>query len=221
MRDRSQESSMQPTHPIQPATPGHSAVPGQPQLPAATERLLFRTWTLADRDLARSLWTDPEVMRHMGGAATPAAADQRLQQEIDRQARLGFQYWPIFLRTTGQFAGCAGLRCFHPETPDRQPPQELEVGVHLARPCWSLRLGEEAARAVIDHAFDVLGVESLMAGHGPAHTDSQALILRLGFVYAQHVVWGPLQALHPFYRLRRSDHLLRRNASSPANPAAL
>ena len=211
---------MQSTHPIP------SSTPSQPFLPAPTERLFFRTWTLSDRDLARSLWTDPEVMRHMGGAATPAAADHRLQQEIERQARLGFQYWPIFLRTTGQFAGCAGLRCFHPEmpepdTPDRHLPQELEAGVHLARPCWSLRLGEEAARAVIDHAFDVLGVESLMAGHGPAHTDSQALILRLGFVYAQHVVWGPLQALHPFYRLRRSDHLLRRNATGTAHPAAL
>ena len=206
---------------MQPTDPSNPAKPIQQSHPAPTERLLFRTWVLADRDLARSLWTDPQVMRHMGGAASSEAADNRLQQEMERQARLGFQYWPIFLRHTGQFAGCAGLRCFHPESAGREMHKEMEVGVHLAHTCWSQRLGEEAACAVIDYAFGVLGVESLMAGHGPAHTDSQALILRLGFVYAQHVVWGPLQALHPFYRLRRGDHLLRCNDSSPDRPAVL
>lgn len=169
-----------------------------PLHPPPTERLFFRTWTKNDVALAISLWTHPEVMRHMGGVMTKDGALQRLRREIDRQEQHGFQYWPIFLREDGQFAGCSGLRLF------LEDATTLELGVHLARPCWSLRLGEEAARAVIDFAFTVLDAELLVAGHGPENGNSQALIERLGFTYSHPSPWGEEQILHPIYRLERT-----------------
>ena len=182
----------------------------RPLHPPPTERLRFDTWTESDGALAISLWTHPEVMRHMGGAMTEAGALERMRREIDRQQRYGIQYWPIFLREAGlretdpceaelranaRFAGCCGLRPFHEDA------TIFELGVHLARPCWSLRLGEEAARAVIDFAFTVLDASLLVAGHGPENANSQALIERLGFIYSHHSPWGEQQILHPIYRL--------------------
>ncbi len=96
---------------------------------------------------------------------------------MDRPQRFGVQYWPIFYRPTGQFAGCCGLRPFRDESRVR------ELGVHIARPFWSERLGEEAARAVIGYAFDELQLEAVTAGHNSGNSHSKALIERLGFTY--------------------------------------
>ena len=168
-------------------------------------RLAFRLWTLADLPLAQSLWGDPEVAHYLGGPFTPQDILAKLQTELDRQQTYGHQYWPIFLREgegerqADQFAGCAGLRPFHDQ------PDVRELGVHIARPFWSARLGEEAARTVIQYAFDHLHLEALTAGHNPDNTHSQALVQRLGFRYTHHEPWGPLHLQHPFYRLQRED----------------
>ena len=164
--------------------------------PQAT-KLVFRAWEPADLPLAESLWTDPGVMRHMGGPMTDEGVRTRLQLEMRRQKTLGVQYWPMFLRDTGEFAGCAGLRPWHDEA------NVLEVGVHVARRFWSERLGEEAARAVIAFAFAELGCRALTAGHGPHNHNSKALIERLGFRYTHEAPWGAAGVMHPFYRLER------------------
>ena len=104
----------------------------------------------------------------------------------------------MFSLEDGRHAGCAGLRPFHDQA------GVLEVGVHLARPFWSGRMGEEAARTVIHYAWRNTPVESLVAGHGPNNVHSQALIERLGFQYTHHEPWGPRATMHPYYKLERS-----------------
>lgn len=165
--------------------------------PTSSSRLFFRTWTEADLPLAISLWTDAEVMRHMGGPRSVESATERFRTEIATQQQHGFQYWPIFALATGEHAGCAGLRPFH------ESMETLEVGVHVARTFWSGRYGEEAARAVIAHAWQHTAATALVAGHGPDNENSKALIDRLGFVYTHHEPWGPLSRMHPYYRLER------------------
>lgn len=162
-----------------------------------TERLGFRHWAADDLPLAVALWTDPGVMGYMGGPMSPEAAADRMALEMSRQAELGFQYWPMFSLATGEHAGCAGLRPFHDH------PDLLELGVHVARPFWSARLGEEAARAVIAWAWRNTRAAALVAGHFPENHHSEALIGRLGFAYTHHEPWGANAVLHPYYRLDR------------------
>jgi len=165
--------------------------------PTDSARLRFRTWRDEDLPLAIALWTDDDVMRHMGGARSVEQAKERFREECANQQKHGFQYWPIFSLETGEHAGCAGLRPFHGSL------DELEIGVHIARPFWSGRYGEEAARAVMAHAWAHTSASALVAGHGPDNANSQALIERLGFVYTHHEPWGPQQRMHPYYRLNR------------------
>ena len=167
----------------------------------ASARLTFRAWTEDDLPLARSLWTDPDVMGHMGGPMSEDGVCERLELEMTRQRELGVQYWPMFLRETGAFAGCAGLRPWHDEE------NVFEAGVHVARPFWSTRLGEAAALAVARFAFGELGVQALTAGHGPENVNSKALLERLGFTYTHKEPWGAQAILHPFYRLERAQYL--------------
>ena len=116
---------------------------------------------------------------------TPEQAHDRLTIERDREIRLGFQYWPMFLRETGQFAGCAGLREW------QMDPNTIEAGVHLMRSAWGLRLGEEALRAVLAHAFLTLNPPVIVAGHSIGHDNSQKLLERVGFEYTHNILWGP------------------------------
>lgn len=162
-----------------------------------TARLGFRHWTLEDLPLAQALWTDADVMAHMGGPMSIEAAAARLAVEIQHQQDFGLQYWPIFSLEDGAHAGCSGVRRFHGE------PQVLEVGVHLARLFWSGRVGEEAARAVMSYAWQNTDAQALVAGHGPDNVHSRALIERLGFVYTHHEPWGRHSTPHPYYRLER------------------
>jgi len=153
--------------------------------PPSTARLIFRRWTHEDTPLAEALWCDPEVTRFFGGAMNREQARERLHTECERDSRLGIQYWPMFLRETGEFAGCAGLR------PWSMDPETIEVGVNLMRPAWGLRLGEEALLAVLAYGFDKLDLPVIVAGHGIAHDNSRKLLERVGFKYTHDILWGP------------------------------
>jgi len=154
-------------------------------IPGSSTRLTFRSWTDKDTALAEALWCDAEVTHYFGGAMTREQAHKRLDIEREREHRLGVQYWPMFLRETGEFAGCAGLR------PWQMDPQTIEAGVHLMRSAWGLRLGEEALRAVLAYGFDTLGLSTIVAGHGIGHDNSQRLLERVGFAYTHNILWGP------------------------------
>jgi [ribosomal protein S5]-alanine N-acetyltransferase len=154
-------------------------------VPPSSARLTFRSWTDKDTALAEALWCDSEVTHYFGGAMTREQAHDRLDIEQERENRLGIQYWPMFLRETGEFAGCAGLR------PWQMDPKTIEAGVHLMRSAWGLRLGEEALRAVLAYGFDALSLPMIVAGHGIGHDNSQNLLERVGFDYTHNIMWGP------------------------------
>ncbi len=153
-------------------------------VPVSSDRLTFRSWTSEDLPHAQALWCDPQVTHHFGGALTPEQARERLHMEVERGNRLGIQYWPMFLRKTGEFAGCAGLR------PWSIDPNTIEAGVHLMRSAWGLRLGEEALVSVLAQGFNTLGVPMIVAGHGIAHDNSRKLLERVGFEYTHNILWG-------------------------------
>ncbi len=164
-----------------------------------TERLGFRQWRTTDLPLAEGLWCDPAVMGYIGGPLKPAGAQARMRLEVQHQQRLGYQYWPIFQRATGEHVGCCGLR--PPLALYEAEPGVLEIGAHIAKAFWSGRYGEEAARAVIRLAFGQLGVPALVAGHHPENDASRSLLLRLGFRWTHDAVWDVTGLVHPFYRL--------------------
>jgi [ribosomal protein S5]-alanine N-acetyltransferase len=153
--------------------------------PPSSVRLTFRSWTDKDTALAEALWCDPEVTHYFGGAMTAEQVRARLDLERERENSLGMQYWPMFLRDTGEFAGCAGLR------PWQMDPKTIEVGVNIMRFAWGLRLGEESLRAVLAYGFETMRLPVIVAGHGLGHDNSQKLLERAGFGYTHNILWGP------------------------------
>lgn len=144
---------------------------------------------------AQSLWGDAEVTRLVGGPFTAADIEARLAREIAQQASDGVQYWPIFLLADDSFVGCCGLR------PSSHGERVYELGFHLRPRFWGRGLAMEAARAVIDHAFDRLAATSLFAGHHPDNASSAHLLEKLGFRYDHHEFYPPTGLDHPSYLL--------------------
>ena len=162
-----------------------------------TERLGFSLWSEKDAERSAVLWGDPEVTRFIvvDGTMDPDQVRARLKNEIGSFQACGLQYWPVFLRDTGEFIGCCGLR---PHGGDRQV---LELGVHLIRGQWGKGIATEACREVIRHAFDDLNAEWLVAGHNPQNKASARLLARLGFRYVGDEYYPPTGLMHPSYRL--------------------
>src|SRR6185503_16803520 len=91
-----------------------------------SERLRFRRWTEDDFALALALWGDERVTRLFHrGRLDDAQVRARLERELTNEREHGLQYWAMFVRETGEHAGCCGLR---PADPARQL---FEMGFHL------------------------------------------------------------------------------------------
>lgn len=164
-----------------------------------SQRLGFRPWSPDDLELAMGLWGDAEVTRLIGGPFSREQVAARLEREITTQREHGVQYWPIFLRATGEHIGCCGMR------PYDLPAKVYEIGFHIRRACWGQGYAPEAAHAVIDYAFDTLGATSLFAGHNPANHASKTLLTKLGFRYTHDEFYAPTGLHHPSYLLSLSS----------------
>jgi len=172
-----------------------AAVNGPDRYFLKTARLGFSLWTPEDLRLAMALWGDPEVARLIGGPFSLEQVEKKLRREISWQAGQKIQYWPIFLLPTHEHVGCAGLR------PHQAAGPVHELGFHLRSRFWGKGLAEEAARAVIAHAFETLDAAGLFAGHHPENAASQRILQKLGFRYTHDELYLPTGLLHPCYSL--------------------
>jgi ribosomal-protein-alanine N-acetyltransferase len=164
-----------------------------------TTRLGFGIWTPGDLDLARGLWGDPRVTRLIGGPFADDTVRERLAAEIASQEAEGIQYWPLFRLADDVHVGCCGLRPYAPAG------RVLELGFHLRFDHWGRGYAREAAEAVMHHAFTVLGVNGLFAGHHPDNAASRRLLDALGFRYTRDELYAPTGLRHPSYAMNRDD----------------
>jgi RimJ/RimL family protein N-acetyltransferase len=160
-----------------------------------SQRLGFSTWSQDDLPLALGLWGDPNVTRFTGGPLTAAQATERLSREIGNLERYNIQYWPVFLKETGEHVGSCRLR------PRNGSNDTYELGFHLRREYWGRGFGREAAQAAILHSFTTLGARALYAGHHPLNDASRQLLQSLGFRYIHDEFYAPTQLMEPCYLL--------------------
>ena len=150
---------------------------------------------------ATMLWGDPEVTKFLvsTGIMTPKEVRERLDQEMTNYRFHRIQYWPIFMKSSGEFVGCCGLR------PHGEDSYVLEMGVHLVKDQWQKGIATEAFKTIIRYAFDQLHVISLFAGHNPRNLVSARLIKGLGFIYVNDEFYPSTGLMHPSYILEMKD----------------
>lgn len=168
-----------------PATTAASAPP--PVL--AGDALLLRPLGLADAALYLRLYTDRGLMRGLGGALAPSAAQRSFAiARTTGGAAIGVRRWWTIrpagdADAGGDGLGLAGLA---------HDTCSGELGVLVARPYQGAGVARRALGLLARHAFDQLGLARLHIRHHAGNAAMAAVAARLGFVRADaHAATGP------------------------------
>lgn len=142
------------------------------------KRLRLRPATVGDIPFLHRLWTDRDVRRYLWDDEVIAVeqAAEVVQASRDSFTRHGFGMWVVELAESGEPIGFAGLRTFG-------EAEEVEILYGLLPQHWHQGLATEAARAVLDHAFEHCHLPIVFAGCDPPNTASIEVMKRLGMTH--------------------------------------
>jgi RimJ/RimL family protein N-acetyltransferase len=142
-----------------------------------TERLLLRHLEPEDLDPLYVLYRDPEIRRYYpDGTRTHEETRKELEWFLHghpRRPELGL--WATVERETGEFLGRCGLLPWHIQGTD-----EVELAFMIKKERWREGLATEAARGIIKHAHEVLGLRRLVCLVMPGNAASVGVAEKVG-----------------------------------------
>lgn len=146
-----------------------------------TERLILRAHRLPDMNACATLWADPTVTRYIGGRPfTREEVWARLLRYTGHWPLLGYGYWAIEEKGTGEFVGELG---FADCRRDLGRPLEgtPEIGWVLATSQHGRGYATEAVRAVLGWGDANLGVTRTICLIHPDNLASIRLAEKFGY----------------------------------------
>lgn len=143
-----------------------------------TPRLRLRPFTVADTEAIYALQSNPRVLRYWDAppwkerarAERFIAACEQLAQD-DAGIRLAIER-----AEDGAFIGWCCLMKWNPEH------RSASLGYCLDEPAWGQGIGTEAARALLQWAFDTLDLNRVQAETDTRNIGSARVLQKLGFV---------------------------------------
>lgn len=148
----------------------------------ATARLILRPPVAEDLSWLLATMNTDAVMRHLAGVRTVEEVEAGLAADIAAFAAPdGHRRWTVWLRDGSVRVGRVGL--FHVRSPAAPPllQGQREIGWTFAEGHWGKGYASEAARAVIDYAFDGLALPVLYSQTSDSNASSTRMMHRLGF----------------------------------------
>lgn len=146
-----------------------------------TPRLVVRQMTADDYDALYATYSDPDAMKWVddGLPITPEDCARWLDVTLRNYATRGYGMSVITL-TDGisEVIGFCGL--VHP---GGQPDAELKYALRRAH--WGHGYATEAARGMLDHARDTLGLTRVIATIDPDNRASDRVLRKLGFDHVE------------------------------------
>jgi RimJ/RimL family protein N-acetyltransferase len=138
-----------------------------------SDRLHLRPLSPTDFDALHSIWGDPQVI-WWGHHRTLGETRSFISNALNRPRPDGAGWWMLVHRESGEVVGDGVLQ------PVPRPSEEIEVGWHLARSHWGQGYATEAGARLVAHAFDMLGLEVVVADIAQGNERSIAVAERLG-----------------------------------------
>lgn len=147
-----------------------------------TERLILRPWDRRiDLDDAFRIYSDPEVLRYIGGEARRIKNRDEMLVRLDSVMKVrpdGLGRWAMERKGERRVIGTVVLQHVHEGY--AEPLDEIEIGWHLARDSWGQGYAAEAARELLRHGFDTLGIGEILAILGTENRASARVAQRIG-----------------------------------------
>lgn len=139
-----------------------------------TPRLDLRPVQIGNVELVHELWTNSDVRHFLFDDRVIPLDEARslVEQSVRSFEERGYGIWLVFSRETENLIGFAGLLKSSDESPN------LIYGVHPEF-CGN-GFATEAAKAVLDHAFDTLALDAVKADVDEPNVISVRILEKLG-----------------------------------------
>jgi ribosomal-protein-alanine N-acetyltransferase len=164
-----------------------------------TERLVGERPSAKDADELSVLMLHPDVLRTTWYDPDPPTRSHivvKLAGDIDHWDRYGFGPWLLRDRSNGRLVGRGGLKHTTASGVD-----EVEIGWSIHPDRWGEGLATELARASVRTAFDVLGLDGVIAYTANDNVASWRVMEKAGMEFDREIVAVGLP--HVLYRARR------------------
>lgn len=144
-----------------------------------TERLILRPLIVEDAEEAFANWTsDSEVAKFMRWDVHKSAEETRewLRAEAEAVEEGGIYDWGFVLRETGELIGSGGLSL-------SVEAGLFELGYNIMRKYWNCGYATEAAKKIVEFAWNNMGEKKLYCCHAKDNPASGRVMEKAGFTY--------------------------------------
>lgn len=145
-----------------------------------TSRLYLRELTRGDSSRMAEILGDKRTMSYYPSAFSEEKVKAWIEWNMENYRKYGFGLWAVIRRKDGLFLGDCGITM-----QDIQGEMIPELGYHIHRDHWNKGYGSEAARAVMNYAFEKLQLEQLCSYMKADNTPSRRVAEKNGMHYVK------------------------------------
>jgi RimJ/RimL family protein N-acetyltransferase len=144
-----------------------------------TDRLILRHLTAEDAEFMLKLMNEPSYLRFIGDKGIENVADARqyiLDGPVESYARYGYGLNLTERKIDGTPIGICGLV-------NRSALDGVDIGFAFLFDYWSNGYAHEAAKATLEYAKKVVGLDRILAITAPDNRNSIKLLEKMGFKF--------------------------------------
>ncbi len=151
-----------------------------------TERLLLRPWTKEDADTLFTYSKDPVMGPRAGWAMAKSVEESR---RVLMDVLMTDETYAIELKKNkgNVIIGCASLKK-RGESRFITKEHEAEVVIWIANKFWNKGYATEALKEMLRHAFDDVGLESVIGIYFEGNDNGRRVLEKCGFTYSRMVL---------------------------------
>ena len=162
-----------------------------------TARLYLRQFTPDDLDDMYRIYSDPEIMKYLGGVRTREATETAINTMIKGWEENNFGMWALVHKIDRKMIGRCGLGLLE-KTP------EVQLGYALDKVYWNQGLATEASLASLNYGFQILNLERIVAIALPENITSQRVMQKVGMKYEKNAHFYETDVV--YYSLSRESY---------------
>lgn len=145
-----------------------------------TERLILKLYTEKDKTDLINLFTDSEVMKHVGdGVMTEEQAEVWWEKLFNKFYPQGINIWAVFAKENSGYIGHAGIY------PRPTKKEDWEFVYFLCREAWGKGYATEIAQRIIEYGFEDLNLPEVFATVDDDHSASIRVLEKAGMQFSR------------------------------------
>ena len=143
-----------------------------------TKRLRLRYQEPNDTMFIVDLWTNETMTAYTGGPRDSKFMIEEATKTSKEPQKEEYDLWMIELRENKELVGQAG---FIPKTIENE--EYIELNYYITKDKWENGYATEIGRALLEHAFKIKKVKTVVAIIDPKNLSSKAVAEKIGMKY--------------------------------------